>query len=195
MKIVEYSISSQLFVKPEITRLSPWTIQNDSDNFYIIIPTVTSQLPDNVMFIQETLIVDPHTKNQYVPKLIKLNMNLTQSYSVKIPNGIKIRLLIIDDVKDLSSIEESKIIKGSKEYSNHIINKPLVVEKQSNNVDPLLSSIDNKLNEDNSLNLKAEDNSATPIISEITLGTGNPVSSEHTQCTGRRGRPPKRKNE
>lgn len=191
MKIVEYLISSQIFVKPEITKLSPWSIKNESDNFYIIIPTVTSQLPDNVMFIQETLIVDPHSSSQYIPKLIKLSMNLSQSFATKLPNGIKIRLLIIDDIKSLSTITGSSVVKGSIQSINQEIIKSDELDIKSNKkseTDILLSAIDKKLIDNSSLNLKAEDNSVEPMINEIMLEIGEPVQVQHKKNNIKRNR-------
>lgn len=191
MKIVEYLIPTQIYVKPEITKLSPWPIKNTSDNFYIIIPTVTSPLPDNVMFIQETLIVDPHSSAQYIPKFVKLGMNLSQSFAVKIPSGVKIRLLVIDDVRSMS-ITETSVMKNTAASSMEHLKEEQVVVLHSETGD-ILSAIDKKLNGE-SMTSKADDNSATPIVNEIELEPGDPIQAPQQEPVKRkRGRPPKHK--
>lgn len=189
MKIVEYIIQTQLYVKPEITKLSPWPIRNDSDNYYIVIPTMTSVLPDNVMFVQETLIVNPHSSAQYVPKLVKLGMNLSQSYAVKIPNGIKIRLLVIDDVRSMA-ITESSIIKNT---TTSMERQPIVHDPKDLNREDILSSIDKRIENVDQPRMRADDNSASPIVNEINLETNAPVYEHVAPPKRKRGRPPKQK--
>ena len=69
MRIFEYKISKNIYVKAEITKLTPFPINNDTDNYFIVIPSVISVLPNNVMFIPKTMIIDPHTKADMSPKL------------------------------------------------------------------------------------------------------------------------------
>ena len=49
MRIFEYKISKNIYVKAEITKLTPFPINNDTDNYFIVIPSVISVLPNNVM--------------------------------------------------------------------------------------------------------------------------------------------------
>ena len=53
MRILNYRIQSTINVKAEITKLTGFPIKNETDSFYLVVPTLISTLPGNVMFIQE----------------------------------------------------------------------------------------------------------------------------------------------
>ena len=111
MQIFNYKISKNIFVKAEITKLTPFPIKNDTDNYYVVIPSVVSQLPNNVMFIPKIMIIDPHTNAEYTPEIVKLGVTLAESISTGLSKGIEIKLLIIDNVEDLADISSITTVK------------------------------------------------------------------------------------
>ena len=113
MRILNYRIQSTINVKAEITKLTGFPIKNETDSFYLVVPTLISTLPDNVMFIQETLLIEPHSTKDYTPKVVKLGVTLSQSSATKLPKGIEIKLIIIDNIKsELSSITSTMNIRS-----------------------------------------------------------------------------------
>lgn len=111
MQIFNYKISKNIFVKAEITKLTPFPIKNNTDNYFVVIPSIVSQLPNNVMFIPKTIIIDPHTNAEYTPEIVKLGVTLAESISTGLPKGIEIKLLIIDNVKDLTDVSSITTVK------------------------------------------------------------------------------------
>ena len=181
MKIIEYKIPSQIYVKAEITKLIALPINNSSDNYYMIIPSVISTLPDNVMFIQETLLVPPHSVVNYIPKIVKLGVTLSQSLPTKLTKGIDIRLLVIDNINNLS-ITGNDVVKKVQAKSNKIENNynkdnifvsdgvKVVVDDQRKQ---LLGAIDEVIVNNEmaveSLNNKNNNISQQPIVKEVNL--------------------------
>lgn len=192
MRIIEYKIPTQIFVKAEITKLSPLPITNNSDNYYMIIPTVTSILPDNIMFIQETMLVAPCTTSNYIPKLVKLGVSLSQSMATALPKGIELKLLVIDNIPNQLHITDISSIKNSNKNVQQMV-VPMNSERIVSNINNdnvlmsdgvkvhadntqrgLLNAIDNALlkNEgytNTNTYAPAQNNSAEPIINEIEL--------------------------
>ena len=125
MRVLEYKIQKQIFVKAEITKLTAYPIVNNSDNFYLVIPTLISELPDNIMFIQENILVNPHTTVNYIPKVVKLGVTLSQSVASQLPRGIEIKLIIFDNITDeVQSVTNIDYIKAKNERA-----------KKNNNID------------------------------------------------------------
>ena len=119
MRILNYKIQSAINVKAEITKLTGFPIKNETDSFYLVIPTLISTLPDNVMFIQETLLIEPHSIKDYIPKVVKLGVTLSQSSATKLPRGIEIKLIVIDDIKnELSNISSTMNIRSKNTKNN-----------------------------------------------------------------------------
>lgn len=119
MRILNYKIQSAINVKAEITKLTGFPIKNETDSFYLVIPTLISTLPDNVMFIQETLLIEPHFIKDYIPKVVKLGVTLSQSSATKLPRGIEIKLIVIDDIKnELSNISSTMNIRSKNTKNN-----------------------------------------------------------------------------
>lgn len=119
MRILNYKIQSAINVKAEITKLVGFPIKNETDSFYLVIPTLISTLPDNVMFIQETLLIEPHSTKDYIPKVVKLGVTLSQSSATKLPKGIEIKLIVIDDIKnEISNISSTINIRSKNTKSN-----------------------------------------------------------------------------
>ena len=182
MRLLEYNIKSQVFIKAEITKLTAYPIKNDSDNYYVVIPIIKTDLPNNIMFLNETIIVDPHSTANYVPKFIKMGVTLSQSMATALPNGVSIRLLIIDNIENMS-IDNIQHITVHNKNSNNSTNKPTnpnklgsyvtdnrIVKTDINTMD-ILSVIDSKLDKDVVVDNKFKDNSIEPDISEIEIKT------------------------
>lgn len=113
MRVLEYKIHKQIFVKATITSLAPCPIVNDSDNFYLVIPTLNSELPDDILFIQEAILVSPHTNTNYIPKVVKLGVTLSQSVASQLPRGIEIKLIIFDNINnEIQSVTNVDYIKA-----------------------------------------------------------------------------------
>ena len=131
LRIIEYKIPTQIFVKAEITKLSPLPIVNNSNNYNIVIPSVVTNLPDNIMFIQETLIVNPNSTENYIPKLIKLGVTLSQSMATSLPKGIELKLLIIDNISAQFNIDDITTIKSNDSKKN---NQSPIMQVDSNSI-------------------------------------------------------------
>ena len=141
MRIIEYKIPTQIFVKAEITKLSALPITNNSNNYYIVIPSVVTNLPDNIMFIQETLIINPNSTANYVPKLIKLGVTLSQSMATALPKGIELKLLIIDNVDAQFNINDVTTIKSNEKKNNN--NTSPIMQVDSNSIKRNINEDDN----------------------------------------------------
>ena len=182
MRLLEYSIKNQVFIKAEITKLTAYPIKNDTDNYYVVIPILNTDIPNNIMFINETLIIDPHTIGNYVPKFIKMGVTLSQSLATSLPNGVTIRLLIIDSIENMAINNIQHITVTSKNSIANMGNKSInpnhaasyitdnkVIKTDSNTMN-ILSMIDDKLNGNNSNNI---DNNANQNydVNEVIIKT------------------------
>lgn len=187
MRIFEYKISKNIYVKAEITKLTPFPINNDTDNYFIVIPSVISVLPNNVMFIPKTMIIDPHTKADYVPEIVKLGVTLAESISTGLPKGIEIKLLVIDNIRqdltDVSSITTVRIgnstsskvgrPKSTKKVDKEENSKPVDAEQEF-----LLDMIDNhkEINDYNSdVDTTNENDNDTELEKEEIVQENNNV--------------------
>ena len=197
MRIIEYKIPTQIFVKAEITKLSALPITNNSNNYYIVIPSIITNLPDNIMFIQETLIINPNSTANYVPKLIKLGVTLSQSMATALPKGIELKLLIIDDINAQFNINDVTTIKSNEKRNGNNNTSP-IMQVDSNSIKKdisddnviisdgdkvkvdqerkyLLDTVDRMLvkNEIQQVNASyinnVGDNSAKPIVNEVAI--------------------------
>ena len=208
MRIFEYKISKNIYVKAEITKLTPFPINNDTDNYFIVIPSVITNLPNNVMFIPKTIIIDPHTKVDYVPEIVKLGVTLAESMSTGLPKGIEIKLLIIDNIADLTDVSSVTTVRIANQ-SNSKVGRPksiknnIIKEENTKPVDDeqayLLNLIDNhkevkdynsdKEENNNSINstetlevqekiFASNDNNATPVKQRRKRRKRDPITGE-----------------
>lgn len=208
MRILEYKMQHNIFVKSEITKLSPLNIKNDSDNYNLVIPSLISELPDNIMFIQECIIINPKSSINYIPKLIKLGINISQSFATPLPKGIEIRLLIIDNISDqINNVSSYELKHVKNNNSANVIDNTAVNSNNKstyitdntkvnvdNNTMMLLQSIDNKLLNNNNDMGGFKDNTSKPIVNEFDIALSETKSNSITQQnhTKRgRGRPRK----
>lgn len=209
MRILEYKIPSQLYVKAEITKLTPLPIPNNTDKYYLVIPSLNSTLADNVMFIQETLLIPPHTTLSYTPKIVKLGVTLSESLATSLPKGIEIKILILDNIdNEISAVTESTSVRvRNTKKSNNNANIPVDVESlqkmsvtnntssyisdgKSYKVDKersgILSMIDNAILEKEQKDNKIDDNAhyqnSSVTVEELNIpivGKNNDDQEEH----------------
>lgn len=107
LRFMQYSISSGFFVKTsEVTKLTPVSISNETDFFWAIVPSVSSELPKDVLFLQETTFVPPHSVLKFEPKLVKIGAFGFTS-STRVENGISVDILIIEGL-DIAKPEKMK---------------------------------------------------------------------------------------
>ena len=97
MKIIEYSISSLVHIKSEITKLSPLQVENKSNNYSVVIPILISSVPDDIMFIAENMLIPPQSTGSYYPKFVKLGGTTFSNFIApgKL-SGITINLIVFD---------------------------------------------------------------------------------------------------
>ena len=134
MRILEYKIPNQIFVKAEITKLTPLPINNNSDNYYLLIPSVSSTLPDNVMFVQETLLIPPHTTSNYIPKIVKLGVTISESLATPLSKGIEIKIVILDNiVNEISALTDSSYVKAKLLKKKETGTIPVDMQELNNN--------------------------------------------------------------
>ena len=211
MRLLEYNIKSQVFIKAEITKLTAYPIKNDSNNYYVVIPILKTDLPNNIMFLNDTIIVDPHSTYNYVPKFIKMGVTLSQSMATALPNGVSIRLLIIDNIEDMSidnvqhitvhnknTIENNNKNNNSNQTSSYITDNT-VIKTDSNTMD-ILMTIDSKLNNKYNSNNVFKDNTTIPNVNEVEIKKNDkiiapkkniPLDSDGNPIKRGRGRPRK----
>lgn len=200
MRILEYRIKKQISVKAEITTLIPFPIDNDSDNYCLVIPSVISELPNNVMFIQDILIVEPHSKVNYYPKIVKLGITINQTITTLLPKGIELKILILDNIKDevfkVDSIESLKL--NSRSFNQSDNNKDLSYVSDGSVIKPkdkeqfsILQKIDNVLESKSNYKKEKEVESIQQDNIEISV---KPQVAEEQQPVVKRGRGRPRKN-
>ena len=199
MRIIEYKIPNQIFVKAEITKLTPLPITNDTNSYNMVIPSVTSSLPNNIMFIQETLLIPPYTTSNYIPKIVKLGVTLSQSMATALPKGIELKLLVIDNIAaqlnitDVSNvkannklqqrfvpIDSDNVVRKLEENDNVILtdDAKIPVDKERKH---LLDSIDNVILKREGYTVGNVVNDVQPIIKEVELPNQNTHHQESLQ--------------
>ena len=105
---MQYSISSGFFVKTsEVTKLTPFPISNETDFFWAIVPSVSSNLPTDVLFLQEAVFVPPHSTVKFEPKLVKIGSVGFASTATRVENGLSVDILIIEGL-DITKTEKTK---------------------------------------------------------------------------------------
>ena len=147
MRVLNYKITSPINVKAEITRLPSFPITNETDSYYLVIPVLESVLPDNVAYIQECMLIEPHTTKQFVPKFVKLGVSLSTSLATKLNKGVELRLMLIEDILNnvaihsVSSISTNNDTKASKSST-----KATKKHKVQDSADASMAMIDDQLN-------------------------------------------------
>lgn len=184
MKILDYVINSKVFIKTEPTAFTSLPIDNTSDNFYLILPTLVNELPNDVMFINDSLLIAPHTTKDYIPKFVRLGTpNIGQRLSVEV-NGIKLKLIIIDTISaDDMVVTESYTLKTNSKImhnnnlstinnSNTKLTSDGVDIKTDTDTAFILNMIDSRINQriigSNVSTLMSDDMSKSPIATAIT---------------------------
>lgn len=199
MKIIQYEVNNSVFIKAEPTKLTPLPLNNDSDGYYLVIPSIVSELPDDIMFIAESILVPPHSHIQYYPKMVKMGVSLSQSIATKITTGIVIKLIVIDNINEQITVNESYTIKtGSKRTPTPQPPAPVsdgITIKADPNTLGILTMIDKQIDKrekmyDNNIVVK---NSKPDVVISESYSSASSIIDETPKR--KRGRPPKKKVE
>lgn len=198
MKILDYVINTKVFIKTEPTAFSALPIDNSSDNFYLVIPSLISDLPNDVMFISYSILIPPHTTKDYIPKFVRLGAsNIGQRLSTEV-TGIKLKLIIIDSIAaDDMIITESYTLKSNNSKVNtsthtnitNTITSDGTTIKTDNETAFILNMIDSRINQH--LN-RSTVQQVTPTIVNSPIATA--VTNDIINTTIKKSKQQRKKN-
>lgn len=219
MRIINYKINKLIYIKTQITKLTPVLIENNSNQYYFVLSSVVSSIPDDTMFIPETLLIAPHSSEYYTPKLVKIGATFSGSMNTKLPKGIEIKILVFDNIDNKAfTITDTSTFKANEEKNSNIshnthnmmkidsdsimrqINDQMDDNVRENESERLLDIIDSKIGgpeelyEDQEVDsrVKVREDNTKPIIT-YEMST-NPTTSEKivaSKSRRSRGRPKK----
>nr|DAE84990.1 MAG TPA: hypothetical protein [Caudoviricetes sp.] len=98
MRIINYRIFKPVHVKTEVTKLTSLPITNSTDSYYLVTPIIINDLPNDVVFLSESILIAPNSTYNYIPKLVKVGANLNSSFTTILPKGIEIKVVVIDSL-------------------------------------------------------------------------------------------------
>lgn len=106
LRCINYNVDSAIYIKSEVTKLSSVSIVNNSSNYCVAIPILQTNIPDNVIFLSDGLLIAPNSTEAYVPKFVKLSCGTISSNMIAAKlNGVNIKIVVLDLALD-DSIDE-----------------------------------------------------------------------------------------
>lgn len=208
MRVINYRIFKTVHVKTEVTKLTPLPIPNKTDLYHLAIPSIVNDLPDDIMFISEVLLIAPHSTGNYIPKLIKVGASINNMSTSTLSKGVEIKILVLDNFANnsINTITSMQSFKASAagDVSPMLPGDSIVMSRQmeeevslnKSDSTKLLSIIDNKafdedFNEEEQVNVKPpvnnnSNNNVAPVVKTLTIDPPQPKR--------KRGRPKGSKN-
>lgn len=214
MRVINYRIFKPVHVKTEVTKLTALPISNNTDSYYLVTQIIINDLPNDVIFLNESILIAPHTTHNYIPKLLKIGANLNSSFTSILPKGVEIKVIILDSIggQDLA-ITSTESYKASGTGDNITVTPMLetdgsiiVKEMQEEamgitNTNKLLSIIDRKAvdedyNEEEHINVTHNNVKVSAIGDEVNRSSEQKLQPlmDDGKSKKRRGRPKGSKN-
>lgn len=214
VRVINYRIFKPIHVKTEVTKLTALPITNNTDSYYLVTQIIINDLPNDVIFLNESILIAPHTTYNYIPKLLKVGANLNSSFTSILPKGVEIKVIILDSIggQDLA-ITSTESYKASGSGDNITVTPMLetdgstIAKEMQEEVmgiadtNKLLSIIDRKAvdedyNEEEQINVTHNNVKVSAIGDEVNRSSEQKLQPlmDDGKSKKRRGRPKGSKN-